>query len=370
MGRLILFASRFVYNGAMESIHHSAALERFCRARGIDPYRLKRFRNAYYKKHRGPGAVDELGAEHGQAFGEAFVLGELEGVSDHRSELDGATKLVFKTGEGYLVESVVLRPTTGRTALCVSSQVGCAAGCAFCATGQMGMARNLSAGQILDQVIEANQVLAGEGREVRNVVFMGMGEPLHNEGALYEALEVLQSPRCFDLSGRRILVSTVGVPGAMARLVEAHPRVNLALSLHSAQQEVRESIIPIAKRHSLAEIRDVLERIAGEGSGRRVMIEYLMLEGVNDSEADRAALGRYLDGLEAHINLIPYNPIEGAEDLVGSSEETIRDFASALKAEGRRVTVRYSLGADVAAACGQLTRQENRAIARGHLGRG
>ncbi|MHC4994987.1 MAG: 23S rRNA (adenine(2503)-C(2))-methyltransferase RlmN [Planctomycetota bacterium] len=351
----------------MTSVHDIAATEAFCRERGIDPHRLRRFRNAFYKKHRGPEAVGEFEPADAEAFERAFALTELEPVSEHASSMDGATKLIFKTDSGYLVESVVLRPSTGRSALCVSSQVGCAAGCAFCATGQMGVARNLSAGQILDQAVQANRRLADEGRSVRNVVFMGMGEPLHNEAALYEALEVLQSPACFDLTGRRVLVSTVGVPDAMERLAEAFPRVNLALSLHAARQEVRETIIPIATRHRLDDLRATLDRIAGPGAPRRVMIEYLMLDGVNDSDDDRLALERFLAGLNTHVNLIPYNPIDNAPELVGSPREKIRDFAAGLKATGHRVTVRYSLGADIAAACGQLVRHENRQIARVNL---
>jgi 23S rRNA (adenine2503-C2)-methyltransferase len=231
----------------------------------------------------------------------------------------------------------------------------------------MGVARNLSAGQILDQVIQANRRLIDEDRSVRNVVFMGMGEPLHNEAALHEALGVLLAPACFNLTDRRVLVSTVGVPDAMARLAEAFPRVNLALSLHAARQDVRESIIPIAKTHSLNEIRAALERVAPADSSRRVMIEYLMLDGVNDSPDDRLALERYLEGLNTHINLIPYNPIDNAPDLIGSPPEKIQAFANALKATGLRVTVRYSLGADIAAACGQLVKHENRQIARANL---
>ena len=203
--------------------------------------------------------------------------------------LDGAaSKLLFRTADGNLVETVILRIASGRTSLCVSSQVGCAARCGFCATGQMGIAVNLTRDEILDQVIQANELLRPEGRSIRNVVFMGMGEPLHNEPAVVEALEVLLSPQCFDLPPGRVIVSTVGIPDALARCAARFPRLGLALSLHSARQDVRERLIPLARRYTLPMLRSVLEQVTGQ-TGRRVMIEYLLLDGL---QRHRQRLGR------------------------------------------------------------------------------
>jgi len=279
------------------------------------------------------------------------------------SELDGATKLLFRTDEGLMIESVILRAGTGRTSLCISSQIGCAAACRFCATGQMGIARNLTAAQILDQVVQANQLLREEDRRVRNIVFMGMGEPLHNPENLHQVISVLTSPLLFDYSQQRLLVSTVGIPDQMLRLDKRFPSVNLALSLHSADDAVREDLIPLAKSVSLDRLQETLRRLQLSDK-RRIMIEYLMLEERTDREADAEKLIGFLKNIHAHVNLIPYNSIDGADHLRGSSQPARDRFADLLKKAGFPVTIRYSLGADIAAACGQLIQRENREIAK------
>ena len=275
------------------------------------------------------------------------------------SERDGASKLLLKTAAGMLIESVILRVASGRTALCVSSQVGCAAACDFCATGKMGIARSLSAGDILDQVLIAGQMLAPEGRSIRNIVFMGMGEPFHNEEALFEALDLLAAPEFFHHSPTKTLVSTVGVIPGMLRCAERFPRVNLALSLHSVRQSTREKIIPLAKLHPLDQLREAVAEV-NRRTGSAVMIEYLLLAGLNDSQEEADELVAWLSGLQVHLNLIPYNPIDDSPHLVGSDKATREAFAARVKAAGVATTLRYSLGQDIAAACGQLVRHENR----------
>lgn len=275
------------------------------------------------------------------------------------SELDGASKLLLKTAAGMLIESVILRVASGRTALCVSSQVGCAAACDFCATGKMGIARNLSAADILDQILIAGQMLAPEGRSIRNIVFMGMGEPFHNEEALFETLDLLAAPEFFHHSPTKTLVSTVGVIPGMLRCAERFPRVNLALSLHSVRQSTREKIIPLAKLHPLDQLREAVAEV-NRRTGSAVMIEYLLLAGLNDSLDEADELVAWLSGLQVHLNLIPYNPIDDSPHLVGSDKATREAFAARVKAAGIPTTLRYSLGQDIAAACGQLVRHENR----------
>jgi 23S rRNA (adenine2503-C2)-methyltransferase len=263
-----------------------------------------------------------------------------------------------------LIESVILRIATGRTTLCVSSQVGCAAACAFCATGKMGMARNLSPAEILDQLVQARQIAAAEGRTIRNLVFMGMGELFHNEENLYAVLAALTAPELFHHPASRILVSTVGIPDAMTRAARRFPAIHFALSLHSARQDVRERLIPLAARYDLAMLRrSVVDLNRIQPANTDVMIEYLMLAGVNDSAPDADALVEWLTGLRVHVNLIPYNPIDDAPHLVGSSRKAREAFGALLKSAGIKTTIRYSLGADIAAACGQLVRKENRRIA-------
>jgi 23S rRNA (adenine2503-C2)-methyltransferase len=225
----------------------------------------------------------------------------------------------------------------------------------------MGIAQNLSPGEILDQVVQARQLLAAEGRTLRNLVFMGMGEPFHNEENLYATLETLVAPELFHQPPSRILVSTVGLPDAMLRCTRRFPTVHLALSLHSANQETRQRLIPLAARYPLATLRRAVAEVNRiQPTNKDVMIEYLTLAGVNDSLADADELIAWLAGLRVHVNLIPFNPIEDAPHLEGSDRAARVAFGACLKAAGLKTTIRYSLGADVAAACGQLVRKENR----------
>jgi 23S rRNA (adenine2503-C2)-methyltransferase len=223
----------------------------------------------------------------------------------------------------------------------------------------MGLVKNLTRAEILDQVIQANQLLRPEERTIRNVVFMGMGEPLQNEKEVYGALEVLLSSACFGLSPAHVVVSTVGIPDAMVRCAERFPRLSLALSLHSARQKQRERLIPLACRYSLEQLRQAIIRVTSL-QARPLMIEYLLLDRLNDTDSDLAALCEYLGRLPVHINLIPYNPIDEAPGLRGTPAPRQRFFADSLVAAGFKVTTRYSLGADIAAACGQLCRIEAR----------
>jgi 23S rRNA (adenine2503-C2)-methyltransferase len=262
-----------------------------------------------------------------------------------------------------LIESVVLRIASGRTTLCVSSQVGCAAACEFCATGKMGVAQNLSLEEILDQVLQAGQLLAAEGRPLRNVVFMGMGEPFHNEENLYRVLECLTAAELFCFAPSKITVSTVGITDAMVRCARRFPQVHQALSLHSVRQDVRERLIPLAKKYPLDELRRALAEV-NRVQGSTVMIEYLMLAGVNDSADDASELLAWLDRLNVHVNLIPYNPIDDAPQLSATARGQCETFAGILKQAGQKTTLRYSLGNDIAAACGQLVKKENREIVR------
>ena len=346
------------------SIYDTAVVDRLRVELKFEPRRLRRLRTALLKKFLGiETALNELPPEVRGDITRRVEFHSLTLAEANDSQLDGATKLVFKTSGGYLIESVIMRTGTGRVSLCVSSQVGCAAACGFCATGQMGIAKSLSSSEILDQIVRANERMQAEGRPVRNIVFMGMGEPLHNEEALYEALSALLSPEMFHHPPGRILISTVGIPDAMVRLARRFPEVNLALSLHSVRPSVREQLIPLAAKYSLAELRAAVAKI-NQIQNNTVMIEYLMLAGVNDSLDNANELAAWLAGLKAHVNLIPYNPIDSASHL-RTTERPQRDaFAEILRAAGFITTIRYSLGADIAAACGQLVQRENRQIAR------
>jgi 23S rRNA (adenine2503-C2)-methyltransferase len=228
----------------------------------------------------------------------------------------------------------------------------------------MGIARNLTAAEILDQVVQAGEHIAREGRSIRNIVFMGMGEPFHNEEALYATAANLLAPESFHYSPGRILISTVGIPGAMLRCARRFPDVNLALSLHSVRPEVRRKLIPLAMKYSLDELRAAVAHLNNMQRGNPVMIEYLMLAGVNDSAKDARELAAWLRGLVVHVNLIPYNTLLSAPGLAATERPGRDAFAAILREAGFTTTIRYSLGADIAAACGQLIQSDNQAIAR------
>ncbi|QEG37508.1 23S rRNA (adenine(2503)-C(2))-methyltransferase RlmN [Bythopirellula goksoeyrii] len=343
------------------SIFDAPEFERLQRELQIDPQYMRKLRNALFKHFQ----ADDMAIVDFPSP-ERLSLHPLTIESRHDSQLDGATKLLFRTAGGMLIETVILRITTGRTTLCVSSQVGCAAACDFCATGKMGIARVLSAEEICDQVLQTGQLLAREGRKLRNIVFMGMGEPFHNEEQLYSSLQILTDAKMFHFSPAKILVSTVGIADAMLRCVRRFPQVNLALSLHSVNQIVREQLIPIAKKYPLEQLQATLRKV-NSLQGKPVMIEYLMLSGVNDSDDDACAVVDWLTSLNVHVNLIPYNSIEDAPHLAGTDRAGREAFAGILKQAGIPTTIRYSLGADIAAACGQLVRKENRAQAMAQL---
>ncbi|QHI70752.1 23S rRNA (adenine(2503)-C(2))-methyltransferase RlmN [Tichowtungia aerotolerans] len=331
----------------MNSPYNIQTLEKLIR----DPSQRKKFLNAYLKKALPPEECAELlpgGVQCLEKMGADSAC--LEIVERHDSQIDGASKLVFQTRDKHRIEAVVLRIASGRTSLCISSQIGCAAGCGFCATGKLGFIRNLTSQEMLDQVLLARRLLREEGRMLRNVVVMGMGEPLHNEENLFQCLEILRDPLFFNLSENHLLVSTVGIPDAMVRFAERFPKIRLALSLHSARQEVRETLMPVAKIQTLEKLRAVFP-ILGNTSG--FMVEYLMLKGINDGPKDLEALKEFLSGTDAHINLIQFNAHPGAEFQPVSKEER-EAFGEQLRAAGFKTTLRYSLGDDIAAACGQL----------------
>ncbi len=339
----------------MITIYDIGALDEIRSRNAVQPHRMKQFRNALFK-NAAPWdeALALLPASAREDFQQSIRFECLEMAERHDSEIDGASKLIFKTHDGHLIESVVLRPKTGRTSICISSQVGCACYCSFCATGKMGFTRNLTTAEILDQITQANRLVKPEGRSIRNVVFMGMGEPLLNTEQVFSALDLMMDPKLFDLAASRITVSTVGIPDAMEAFTAAYPEVHLALSLHAADQQVRQRLMPQARVYPLERLRETLLAASKHG---KVMIEYLMLAGVNDRPEDLEALVRFLQGIAVHINIIPFNEFAGSS-LRGTPRPEREQFANRLKAAGFDVTLRYSMGSDIAAACGQLVQHK------------
>jgi 23S rRNA (adenine2503-C2)-methyltransferase len=266
---------------------------------------------------------------------------------------DGSHKIVFRLGAGGSAEAVsaVLMPDDDRLTLCVSTQVGCGFGCAFCLTGTMGLARNLTAGEIVGQLLRANAV--EPGKRVTHVVFMGMGEPLANFDAVVRAIRVFTDPRLgLGYSPRRITVSTVGLVSGIEKLGRENLRVNLAISLHAATDEIRGRLMPVNRSWGLPALMNAL-RAYPLAPRQRVFFEYVLLEGVNDSPEDAARLARLLRGIPAKVNLIPFNDWDGST-FRRPPIARILAFQSLLLDAGVTTTVRWSKGEDIGAACGQL----------------
>jgi len=275
-------------------------------------------------------------------------------VQSQHDSADGTIKWLFSSGNGQSVEAVYI-PEPSRGTLCISSQVGCALDCSFCATGHQGFNRNLTAAEIVGQVWHARQVLPprpnGESA-ITNVVFMGMGEPLANYRAVKPALEVLLSDWAFGLSRRRVTVSTSGIVPHVDRLA-ADCNVSLAVSLHAPTDELRDVLVPINRLHPIDELLDACWRYAAEHTNRYITFEYVMLRGVNDAPEHAEGLARLLKGKPAKINLIPFNPFPGTQ-YQRSSAATIRDFQERLRRHNLITTTRRTRGDDIDAACGQL----------------
>lgn len=264
---------------------------------------------------------------------------------------DGSVRYLFTLHDGRQTEAVYM-PYVGRTTVCLSSMVGCPAGCAFCATGAMGFGRNLTRGEIVGQLLAVARREGVPAKEIRNVVLMGMGEALLNYEEALAAVRTLVDPRALDMSARRITLSTVGLPSRMRRLAEEGLPLVLAVSLHAPDDETRRQIIPTALANPVADIVDAM-RYWQERGGRRISIEYTLLAGVNDSDAQARMLARVLAGLNVHVNLIPFNPWHGS-GFGQSSRSRTDSFKATLHENGMSVSVRFSRGRDAGGACGQL----------------
>ena len=280
-------------------------------------------------------------------------------VSVSNSQVDQSSKILFKTYDGHLIESVILRSLRmEKNSLCISSQVGCTEKCHFCATGSLPFKRNLSKDEILDQVLIMRRILHSEGRTLTHVVFMGMGEPLRNFEAVSASLSALISVRHFRISPRAVTVSTLGIPSEMLELVRRHPQVNLALSLHAPTDELRSKIMPINLKYSIRDLLECLEEMEPMHN-RFVMISYILFLGLNDSAEQAQLLAKLFLGRRIIFNLIPFNCISDNLDFKRCDELQMNVFKRILITAGFQVTVRRSFGPDIDAACGQLVaRQE------------
>jgi 23S rRNA (adenine2503-C2)-methyltransferase len=316
------------------------------------------------KPFRGPQVVKHLWENPAESFAamtdlpiafrnlldEHFAIPRLT-LAMRQTSSDGTEKFLFRLDDGEFIETVAI-PEGSRLTLCISSQAGCALQCAFCATGAMGFTRNLQMFEIAGQVREMR--LLDPPKQVTNIVFMGMGEPLMNWRAVDPALTVLNSPSGLGIGARHITVSTVGVLPGIVALGERTEQFRLAISIHAPNDELRQSLMPINTKYPLASVID-----AGKVFDRRVTFEYVMLGGVNDQGEHAVELAALARECRAFVNLIPLHP-GGAGDFTPTSPEQIHWFARRLRASGVEVAVRKSRGMDIAAACGQLRVERQR----------
>jgi 23S rRNA (adenine2503-C2)-methyltransferase len=276
-------------------------------------------------------------------------LGTLQ-VAAEEVSADGTVKRLYRLRDGQLIEAVLMIYDDDRRTACISTQAGCAMGCVFCATGQMGFARHLTATEIFEQALLFARDLEGQGERLSNVVFMGMGEPFHNYEAALVAVRRLMDD--LGIGARHITVSTVGLVPQILRFADEGLQVKLAISLHAATDEERDVLLPVNKRWPLEKLMEACHTYI-EKTGRRISFEWTAIQGENDTLEQAQALGKLLKGMLCHVNIIPLNPTGGFE-LGPSATERIDRFAAALAGYGVTATVRVRRGIDINAGCGQL----------------
>ena len=328
---------------------------------GHKGFRAAQLSTHYFGHHSDdPATWTDIPVRARDALATALFPRLLNPVRDIECDAGTTRKTLWRLFDGALVESVLMR-YPDRVTVCVSSQAGCGMNCPFCATGQAGLTRNMSTAEIVDQVVaaartlERGEVAGGPGR-VSNVVFMGMGEPLANYDRVWAAVERLHAD--VGLSARHLTISTIGIVPGIRRLAAAPLPVNLAVSLHAADDALRDALVPINRRYPLAELLEAC-RAWVDAKGRRLSFEWALISGVNDRPADAARLAELARQVRAHVNLIPLNPTPGFLTQ-GTPAAGVRAFADLLTSLGVNATVRRNRGTDIDAACGQLAAQAAR----------
>ena len=294
-------------------------------------------------------AMTDLSKDFRELLEVAAVVKKLTLVQTFKSS-DGTRKTVWELEPGNYIESVLI-PDDDRLTLCISSQAGCPVGCQFCATGLGGFRRNLTAGEIYDQYLLTKLSLP-DNTPITNIVFMGMGEPFLNYNNVIKAVQILNDTLGAGLAAHRITISTVGYVESIKRLADDHPHLGLAISLHSAVESTRKLLIPIAKKYSLASLKEAAKYFT-EKTGERVTFEYLLIKDINDSINDARALVEFIKGIPCKLNLIAFNKVGGTA-FEPPSEKQLLAFRDYLYPRAPVVTLRKSMGADIGAACGQL----------------
>ena len=335
-----------------------ASLGSWFRDRGEPAFRARQVLDAIWRTGAtSPDAITTLPAELRSALAAAFTWDTVADTELQLSDGGATEKGLHRLGDGAMIESVLMHfPASPghreRNTLCISSQAGCAVGCPFCATGELGFGRDLLTAEILDQVRGASRRLAARGRRLTNIVFMGMGEPLLNLDRVLVSVEALNDPKRLGLGARHITVSTSGVVPGIRRLTALGPQFTLAVSLHAARDPLRDVLVPLNRRWPVAEVVAAAREHAA-ATGRRITYEVTMIGGVNDTEADAVAMADLLRGDLAHVNLIPMNRVAHTP-WSASPLPVIERFAATLEAAGIATTIRHNRGQEIGAACGQL----------------
>jgi 23S rRNA (adenine2503-C2)-methyltransferase len=335
------------------------ALSAWVAEQGQPPFRARQIADAIWKAggETDASAIRTLPASLRDALERAFRLDTVAATELVVTDGGLTEKALHRLDDGTLIESVLMHyparaGSRERHTLCISSQAGCAVGCPFCATGELGFGRDLEIAEIMDQVRHAARRLATDGKRLTNIVFMGMGEPLLNLDRVLAAVEALNDPRRFGLGARHITVSTSGVVPGIRRLTALGPQFTMAISLHAARDALRDVLVPLNRRWPVAEVVDAARDHAA-ATGRRISYEYTMIGGVNDTDLDAQALADLLRGDHAHVNLIPMNPVAHTP-WQASPMPVIESFAAVLREAGIGTTIRRNRGQEIGAACGQL----------------
>jgi 23S rRNA (adenine2503-C2)-methyltransferase len=272
------------------------------------------------------------------------------------SDEENSMKVLIKLSDGNLIEAVLMRHSDGRNTVCVSCMVGCLMHCAFCATGEMGLTRKLTTDEIIEQVLFFARLLKKENSRVSGIVFMGMGEPMLNYDNVMAAVKIMQSPEGFGIGARHISISTCGIFEGIKKLADESLPINLAISLHASNDEVRKQLMPVARTYTVKDLLSVVDDYIYK-TNRKVMFEYLMIDGVNDSDEQAEELGELMEGRLCMVNLIQYND---TGKFTAASHNRMKAFKEILERHGVDTTIRFRFGRDIKGACGQLATDAKR----------
>lgn len=331
-------------------------IEKFAEKNKLPNFRIKQFNKQYYQE--AISSFDELTTwpvELREKLNKETKFSSLSQAKELISKDGNTIKAALKTKDGKYLESVLMKFKDGRNSICVSCMIGCPVGCKFCATGKMGFTRNLTAEEIVDQIMHFKRLLKKQREPISNIVFMGMGEPLLNLKEVSKAIGIISDPDKLALSEKRITVSTSGYAPQLKKLVDEGFKGQIAISLHAPEQKLREKLIPVAKKYNLGQLFEVLDYITDK-TNKKITYEYILIKGINDRKEHAKMLVSLLKNRLAHVNLIPYNITPGV-DFEKPSKKRINEFAETLRQGGLNCTIRVAMGDDIKAACGQLIKK-------------